>query len=246
MSFIKRSWRGEEKLWRVFWLYGVLLGIAISIVYAIIKGLLDLGWPMVVAAMAFYAVYQFWLLVSQWRCAWNVNWRGWGYIARFLVVLGFLGWIFGVAAVLLSKDLFMNMISHADECAAAMEKVRGKTKAEQQAYFRDHPQEFAKCTAMLPEEMRDKLNQSITQGRPATATPTLQPQNNASTPAQQGANQGGAERAVYEKMCTDEMIDNAIQHEVDPTQYIADNPVYIQQCIQYQVDSADHESESQP
>ena len=35
-----------------------------------------------------------WVLVAMWRCAFNVNWRGWGYIVRgilILTVIGFFG-----------------------------------------------------------------------------------------------------------------------------------------------------------
>ena len=85
MDFIGNSWHGSEKLWRVFWIYGIgpALFLALLGVYAIHNNLAILKF--VLAAVNI--VYLIWFYVSAWKCAFNCSWNGWGYIVRFFVVL---------------------------------------------------------------------------------------------------------------------------------------------------------------
>ena len=85
MDEIKQAWRGEEKLWKVFWIYNFLFG-------AFINWCLDnvekanfepLTWLLLIIT----PVWIVWVAVSMWRCAFNSDWRPWGYIVRGLLVL---------------------------------------------------------------------------------------------------------------------------------------------------------------
>lgn len=73
MAFIGEYWRGKGALWKVFWLYGVLLSTGLAAIIAT-AGLL--GWvalPGLIAMLAGLAAYTGWILVSVWRCAENIK-----------------------------------------------------------------------------------------------------------------------------------------------------------------------------
>jgi hypothetical protein len=93
-DFVTRAWAGRERLWKVYWVYGVLASVGLLLV---LRMLLAVGMPQVLM-FAIVAPYQVWLVVSTWRCAFNADWRGWGYIARFLTVVSVLTTILGLSA----------------------------------------------------------------------------------------------------------------------------------------------------
>jgi hypothetical protein len=78
------AWRGEQPLWKVFWLYGVAFSSSMIAVYAIaffaervaLRQVLLLG----------FVPYTAWLLISIWRCADNTRERLWSMLARLLTV----------------------------------------------------------------------------------------------------------------------------------------------------------------
>ena len=84
MEPIARAWRGQERLWKVFWLYNFLLG---SAVIAAIDAVPAEQVVLVIFILVTALAWAVWVGVSLWRCAFNSSWRGWGYIARGLVVL---------------------------------------------------------------------------------------------------------------------------------------------------------------
>jgi hypothetical protein len=79
-------WRGEFRLWAVFWAGGIL---GLPLVYVVI------GWPLsyfglppkiasdAIGITVFLALYS----VVVWRSAWNCSRAIWGYVARAFVVL---------------------------------------------------------------------------------------------------------------------------------------------------------------
>ena len=93
-AFMGRYWRGQERLWKAFWLFGIVgfsvLGTAVGLVRGVVLdsqmwigvGLIFWGLALV-AALA----YQVWVCVAIWRGAFNVGWKGWGYVSRGVVVL---------------------------------------------------------------------------------------------------------------------------------------------------------------
>ena len=99
----KRSWQGEEFLWKVFWgwfffFFFVILGCSIGfMILAMVLGLvvsptslnagvvgLALGSALVVLIIAPYCL---WISVSLWRCAPNCLSRKWAYVTRGFVVI---------------------------------------------------------------------------------------------------------------------------------------------------------------
>jgi len=88
-------WRGEGPLWRVYWLWGVAGSWILAILFTL--ALVQFGvtaWLYSIAALVML-VYTVWILVSVWRCSWNVREEHWGLIARVLTV----AWVLNVVLV---------------------------------------------------------------------------------------------------------------------------------------------------
>jgi hypothetical protein len=98
VSAMKGAWIGRQKLWKVFWLYGVSLGAAIALILSQIQSSSAITFlPVYVFAVCWW----FWVSVSLWNCAFNVEWRGWGYAARVLVAFPIVGVIISFGLVLM-------------------------------------------------------------------------------------------------------------------------------------------------
>lgn len=79
-----RAWRGEQSLWKVFWVYGVVAS-GVLITFYFIAFYVDRVALRQVLLLCF-AFYTAWILVSVWRCANNTEERMWGLFARLLTV----------------------------------------------------------------------------------------------------------------------------------------------------------------
>ena len=79
-----RAWRGEEPLWKVFWVYGVATSVTIVTVYVV--AFYDGRMALRQVLLPCFAAYTAWILVSVWRCASNTNEKLWSTLARFLTV----------------------------------------------------------------------------------------------------------------------------------------------------------------
>src|SRR3974390_125738 len=79
-----RAWRGEQPLWKVFWLYGVVTSSALIAIY-VIAFFIDRVTLRQVLLFCF-APYTAWILVSVWRCANNTHEWFWTLLARFLTM----------------------------------------------------------------------------------------------------------------------------------------------------------------
>jgi hypothetical protein len=97
MEWISRAWRGEEKCWKVFWVYGVFAGVIWSVLNWSLEGLFSSFPILQYVWIILRVVYNLWQFVSLYRCAFNLEWRFWGYIARgytlfvpALVIIGLL------------------------------------------------------------------------------------------------------------------------------------------------------------
>ena len=94
MDFVVTWFKGEERLWKPYWLGGVVGGIC----WQILSYLADFAGMFVsIFVLVLTVFYQCWLLPAIWRCAFNVNSNVWGYLARVSVVFAVLGWIAIVA-----------------------------------------------------------------------------------------------------------------------------------------------------
>lgn len=116
---LRRCWEGREKLWVVFWAYGVfgsgviiagslalvLIGLQIGLLVApsdtdggLVGGIIGI----VLGAMAALP-YLIWMTVSLWRCAPNCERKIWGQLVRGWVVAQWLG--FAMLAHNLSTEI---------------------------------------------------------------------------------------------------------------------------------------------
>lgn len=97
---LRAHWRGQASLASAYWLIGVvgsaILGVMVHGLEAVIDApesaslhtniqiALGLSYTSLSILSILYAIFA---TVSIWRCSWNSDWKGWGYIARFVVVV---------------------------------------------------------------------------------------------------------------------------------------------------------------
>ena len=145
MSIINKAWRGEEKLWKIFWL-GLLF---LAFISALGKVLVQNLPPFALFYGLFRLAYIIWWLVSLWRCAFNVSARFWGYLARALVCLfplAIIGLV--VAGVMMGQ----NLIGAAECRKASMEYQHAIAQGtDADAYIKQHQSEFATCPNGMPK-----------------------------------------------------------------------------------------------
>lgn len=79
-----RAWRGEEPLWKVFWVYGVATSVTVVVLYII--AFYDGRIALRQVLLPCFAAYTAWILVSVWRCADNTDEKLWSTLARFLTL----------------------------------------------------------------------------------------------------------------------------------------------------------------
>ncbi len=95
---------GTERLRVVFWLYFGVTGLGGLFLASWLGGLIMAFGPLGIlfASLIFVVIvlYLGWCLYAIWQCAFAVDWRPWGYMARAFVVVGcvqllYLAWALG-------------------------------------------------------------------------------------------------------------------------------------------------------
>ena len=99
-----RAWRGQQPLWKVFWLYGVATSVVLIAVYVFAFLFEHVALRQILVLC--FAPYTAWTLVSVWRCANNAREQFWGMLARFLTV----AWAFNTIIIVVFVE--MNLITH--------------------------------------------------------------------------------------------------------------------------------------
>jgi hypothetical protein len=79
MSFVEYYWRGKGPLWKVFWLYGVLVSVGLAVLIATAAFQNWVALPALIAMIVGLVIYTIWVVVSIWRCADNIEGRPFGY-----------------------------------------------------------------------------------------------------------------------------------------------------------------------
>jgi hypothetical protein len=79
MSFVEYYWRGKGPLWKIYWLYGVLLSVGLTVVIAAAGLRHAVALPGLILMVVGLAIYTGWILISVWRCAENFEGRPFGY-----------------------------------------------------------------------------------------------------------------------------------------------------------------------
>ncbi|MEM5298854.1 hypothetical protein VSR82_31615 [Burkholderia sp. JPY481] len=82
----KRAWRGEEPLWKVWWLIGVPLNLLLIPLLAVLLTP-NVPTPLYFGALIFYLLAFFAWIRAAWLCAPNVERRIWMVLARAVLVL---------------------------------------------------------------------------------------------------------------------------------------------------------------
>ena len=79
-------WRGQGPLWKVYWLYGVLGSnvLALMLLFLMQRSAVPSGWFQLVLVLL--VAYTVWIVISVWRCAFNVANPVYGHMARALTV----------------------------------------------------------------------------------------------------------------------------------------------------------------
>ena len=88
--FLLSYWNGEQKLWKAFWLMGFvfqILFLYFLLVLLYFGVLIGLTWSIKVTIFLLSNIYQIWILVSIWNCAYNVRNKTWGHLSRSIVIL---------------------------------------------------------------------------------------------------------------------------------------------------------------
>ena len=89
-NFLLSYWNGEQKLWKAFWLMGFvfqILFLYFLLVLLYFGVLIGLTWSIKVTIFLLSNIYQIWILVSIWNCAYNVRNKTWGHLSRSIVIL---------------------------------------------------------------------------------------------------------------------------------------------------------------
>ncbi len=92
---------GEGPLWKVFWLWGVVLSWALFGLFYLAATNIGITWGLFIVSGLIMLPYSVWLLVSIWMCADNTGYDFWGRASRFLTIIWSLN-IGGVAGFLLT------------------------------------------------------------------------------------------------------------------------------------------------
>ena len=98
------AWRGQQPLWKVFWLYGVAVSwvLIATYLFAFLAEAVALRQILLLC----FIPYTAWILVSIWRCSNNVQQQFWRTLARLLTV----AW--ACNAILIVIFVEMNLIAH--------------------------------------------------------------------------------------------------------------------------------------
>lgn len=109
-NFLSRMWRGEEKLWKAFWLWPIVIGLILAVIVYGIGVFTGKGYFGIIATPAYnvaMAVYWVWLTIAVWRCGKNSK-AIWRVLSRIVMVLGTAAMLFVAAQSILSPQPAMN------------------------------------------------------------------------------------------------------------------------------------------
>jgi hypothetical protein len=110
-KYLRKCLKGEEKLWKVFWLFNIFGGSIISVIGTLamfqflIAPIMEVtindqelsslikyipGILIGTAVVLFCIWFDIVTLISLWKCSWNSKNRIWGYLARGFIIVSFI------------------------------------------------------------------------------------------------------------------------------------------------------------
>jgi hypothetical protein len=99
LLLIKLAWRGDLKLWQVFWIGKILIPCLIFLVLQLIADGFDTNWPSMIYGLL-WPFYLIFIFVAVWRCAPNTDHKIWMYLVRAQIILLLVSVILMVAFLL--------------------------------------------------------------------------------------------------------------------------------------------------
>jgi hypothetical protein len=92
MQFIKSAWRGEQPLWKVYWLGGITIALTAAIVFGVVAVKMG-GLPLETRQTInfIFLIPWIWWYRSVWRCAPNASSKFFTYLGRFAIFLAVIG-----------------------------------------------------------------------------------------------------------------------------------------------------------
>ena len=111
-DFLLSYWNGKQKLWKAFWIMGFVFQILLFyfLSFLLYLGLLiGLTWSIKITIFLLSNIYTIWILVSIWRCAYNVKNKIWGNLSRVIVILNVI-FLFLIYTGVLTLD-YQNIIN---------------------------------------------------------------------------------------------------------------------------------------
>ena len=100
----KLAWRGDLRLWQVFWIGKLLLSCALYLLVSGLSALFDSNLPIMLYSLIF-PFYFIFISVAIWRCAPNTNNKIWMYLVRAQIILLLVAVIVLVGFVVLDAQL---------------------------------------------------------------------------------------------------------------------------------------------
>jgi hypothetical protein len=214
MELIKKAWRGEEKLWKVFW----LLGLVVPFIFGILIRMLAFVSPLIGLLELLIIPYTIWWMIACWKCAWNSTSKTWGILARVYIVLSILviPLLILIGGVLAGQDLI-----EAAKCRKAMTEIALSEGKDPGVYMMDHAEDKSRCLEVGIEGMGWKITPK------QLNAPERSSEKSAAMPS---ASISQSPASV--DSCEQQLIDNAKANNVDPTAYVAQNQAWLMQCRQ--------------
>ncbi len=250
MSSLSKAWRGEERLWKVFWIYGVIGTIVLLVLLSIVNSIF--GSTIAIVYALIIVAYTLWLTVAEWRCAFQTDWKIWGYVVRILIVLNLIGLVSGIifGVIFGSSD----MMKKAECRKKAREYVeqggteKEKFMAECLGYEERNDVEY-NPREPFPEGQNNSIPQTPPSPAPSLDKSTTQlpeaPANTAPSPTPAPASPPVAAPVEattagnldkYISQCEQVMAEHARNNNADPKTYIEQNQGYLRQCAQYHLE----------
>ena len=86
MNTIHGTWKSDEKLWKVFWLYALALGsVLLTLSDHVLMSDAFIKYSVYVVTLI-WMIWMIWISVGLWQCAFNAKLKAWGFIVRGLVI----------------------------------------------------------------------------------------------------------------------------------------------------------------
>jgi len=154
MNVLKQAWRGEVKLWKVFW-GGVVLPIVILFILILLLILFHMsyGFTQTQGSFILQAIYYIAWCVCVWKCSSNTGNRFWKYTAIVSAVVLTLG--------VIAATIHKHPAAYNPACVKPMEDFARNNGLNVQDYIASNSPYLLKCTKALHESICKKTMQDF-------------------------------------------------------------------------------------